>query len=239
MTEIIKFSTLVIEQDTFTEETSLHRRTVHDVKRDVTTSLPRDQWLFQELPYLHEVITSSIIFCVGLVLNALILRCYWSVKTSTAVYIRVLAAYDVMVLTFNLAIKILTGIFLISKLSVIEQVRELIGRLLMSNAMLGPLFMALDRILIVAFPHSFKKHEKKMRITKISIAILQNVAAVTWNVLVISFGQTSPFVKFGVALSTAIFVMQFVACVFLYAFIVWKVRASTRKVRPVTQAGLP
>ena len=43
--------------------------------------------------------------------------------------------------------------------------------------MLGPLFMALDRIQIVAFPHSFKKHEKKMRIAKILIAAVQNITS--------------------------------------------------------------
>ena len=240
MTEIFEFSSHILEQETIIEATSSHGTSSHSVNIEFETfSTQSRQWLFEDLPYLHDVITSSITFCVGLVLNALILRGYWSVKTSTAVYIRVLAVYDIMVLIVNVALRILIGIFLKSKSSEIEQIRLMIGRLLVSNAMLGPLFMALDRILIVAFPHSFKKHEKKMKIAKIVIAALQSVAAVLWSTLFISFGQTSPLVTWAVAISTTMFVMQFVACIFLYTFIVWKVRASTRKVQPVPQAGIP
>ena len=99
--------------------------------------------------------------------------------------------------------------------------------------------MALDRILVVMFPHSFKKHEKKMRIAKILIAAVQNITSASWSSLAFYEGISSVKAKMVLVLSAIIFSLQFIACVVSYVVIVWKVRASTRKVQPVQTDGIP
>ena len=198
-----------------------------------------EHFLYYPVDPLYEVITGSIIFCVGLVLNALILRCYWSVKTSTAVYIRFLAVYDITVLHCSVAAKTASVIFLADISSDIELVRRLTASVLLSYAMLGLLFMALDRILVIVFPHTFKKHEKKIRIAKILIVSVQTFTSLLWWAVAVSFGIKSAFTHIFFALSVIIFFMQFFACVSLYVAIVWKVRAASRKVRPLHPIAIP
>ena len=125
-----------------------------------------DNFVLQPIHPLQDVIVASINFCVGLVLNALIMRCYWSFKTSTAVYIRVLAVYDVIVLLNMSAVRFFILIFPTQSLE-INLAGKNVAHLLMSNAVLGPLFMALDRILIVAFPHSFKSTRERCVLLKL------------------------------------------------------------------------
>ena len=197
-----------------------------------------EPFLYHPIDPVNEIIISSVIFCVGLVLNALILRCYWGVKTSTAVYIRVLAVYDIVFLFCVITIKLLIVSFP-AHAEEIGIAQLFLTILFATNGVLGPLFMALDRYLIVAFPHTYQKHEKKMRIVKILIAVLQNMASVLYCAVSAAFGPSSEPAILVLALSTPLFFMQFLACVVLYVVIVWKVRASTRKVQPVPQAGIP
>ena len=48
---------------------------------------PRIQ-IYSPIPVTHEVISTSILFGIGLVFNLIILLCYWRDKSRTAVYIR-------------------------------------------------------------------------------------------------------------------------------------------------------
>ena len=109
-----------------------------------------------------------------------------------------------------------------------------VNYILFGNSMLGPLFMALDRILIVALPHSFKKHEKKMRIIKICIAIEQNVQSVSHFAAEIFF--FSALAKLLVAFGTFYMVAQFCACIILYGVIVVKIRKARTQIQPATTA---
>ena len=132
-------------------------------------------FLFHQIDLLNGLVVTSVIYCVGIALNILILRCYWSVKTSTAVYIRVLAIYDILMLHYLIAEKISNIFYPVKIPIVIEQLRRWVGMLILQSAVLGPLFMALDRMLMVTFPHTFNKHDGKMRIVKILIAMLQKL----------------------------------------------------------------
>ena len=83
---------------------------------------------FIQVDPVNDVITASVIFCVGLILNVLILRCYWSIKTPMAVYIRVLAVYDIFLLLNMMTTRILIAIFP-AQSDEVELFRLLIGHL--------------------------------------------------------------------------------------------------------------
>ena len=203
----------------------------NDVKSDTFT-------MFYEVNKVHSVIFASVIFCVGLVLNALILRCYWSVKTSTAVYIIVLAFIDIAAMIFMISTR--TADLLFPCDPIVMAVSKLLANLILFVAsVLGPLFMALDRILIVAFPHSFKRHEKRMRIAKIIWTILQS----SYSVIIWILGDLigfNPMKYFWIRIArTLAFTLPCVLCVLLYAVIVAKVRASQKQIQPTTHIAAP
>ena len=136
----------------------------NDFQRKFSVESSENNFYYDPIDPVAGVITAFVIFCVGLVLNALILRCYWSVKTSTAVYIRALASIDICVLSFMLFRTYFLHFPTESRLDLIS---ETLGNFVAVVNVLGPLYLALDRGLIVMLPHSFKKHEKNMRIAKI------------------------------------------------------------------------
>ena len=131
--------------------------------------------LYHPIEPVHDVAIVSVIFCVGLVLNALILRCYWSVKTSTAVYIRVLAVYDMAAVLYLLGYRTSVGVFSISSATL--TVWMCIGNFVALNSMLGPLFIAIDRFVLVLFPHNFTKYTRKIRCAKIFWIFFLNLAS--------------------------------------------------------------
>ena len=193
----------------------------------------KETWLFYEVDPFVNVIVASVIFCVGLVLNAVILRCYWSVKTSTAVYARGLAWIAICAMFYMLTFRITELLFPYEP--IMETVSKVLGNQIAIASVLGPLFMALDRILIVAFPHSFKKHEKKMRIAKIAWAMYQSIF-ITSSFVATDIFNVNVFEILAVKILQSLSLMiPCTLCVALYATIVYKVRASGRKIRPTTQ----
>ena len=80
--------------EAFTKDVDVESSTViwnelHPFIKSSATRSPHAELFYKPINEIHDVTMAAVIFCVGLVLNALILRCYWSVNTSTAVYIRV------------------------------------------------------------------------------------------------------------------------------------------------------
>ena len=206
---------------------------IEEMEMKYTGESSRGILIFSPIDPVHDVIFASVIFCVGLVLNALILRCYWSVKTSTAVYIRVLAWTAVCAMLYVASDRIIFHVF--HPEAMFGAIFSVFANRLGVTSVLGPLFMALDRILIVAFPHSFKKHEKKMRIAKISIVVAQVETTVAYFIIYNTFGNSFFLTTVFKISSTLVFALQCIACVVLYAMIVIKVRASTRKIQPTSK----
>ena len=165
MSDSLELSTQYIISD-ITDEYFVNE----DMVKKCTDKIPKTYFMYYPIDVSHDVVITSIIFCVGLVLNTLNLRLYWRVKTSTAVYIRGMAFIDVCVIIYVL---LRTFLQYFPSEPVLYIISGALGNFAAVVNVLAPLFMALDRILIVAFPHSFKKHEKNMRIAKISWATFQ------------------------------------------------------------------
>ena len=103
---------------------------------------------------------------------------------------------------------------------------------LLLYSMLGPLFLALDRFLIVSFPHNFQLHEKKMR--RFKIALFSLIFVLSWRVF-IPMPKILLIITLGI-LSTLLAV-QFLGCIVLYTIIVVKLRLNDRKMKNSRHVG--
>ena len=190
-----------------------------------------EHFLYYPVNSLYEVLTGSKVFCVGLVLNMLIFRCYWSVKTSTAVYIRVPAVYDIL---FLLCVTSLLIFIFPAHAEELGIVQFLIALLYAANAVIGYRSIS-DRGISLYIKKNTKKDANCKDLdcnnAEHGVGLYVGVSA--------AFGPASGPALFVLAVSTPLFFMQFIACLVLYVVIVWKVRASTRKVQPVQQSGMP
>ena len=124
---------------------------------------------YEPMPLESEISFIVISFVIGVVLNSIILRCFFKVEGDIARYIRAFAVFDLAVIISGLTSRV-------SLLSIFPQDTkhgpnplQIIFAFIFAHSMLGPLFLAMDRFLIVAFPHNFQLHEKKMRMIKIML----------------------------------------------------------------------
>ena len=205
---------------------------LHDTNSDATQTTLTERF-YNPIDPIHDAVFASVAFLIGLVFNALNLRWYWSVKSSTALYIRVLAGLDIAALFLVLVCRVMKCIFVNNVL--IGQSEYFLQGLLCIISVGGPLFMALDRALIVAFPLSFKKHQKKLLIFKISIPIIQSASSLLFSLSSVLIGEAAPPTRILVGVASTTFVLQIVGIVSLYALIVHKIRKSTQKVQPTSQ----
>ena len=88
--------------------------------------------------------------------------------------------------------------------------------------MLPTLFLALDRSLIVALPHKFQLHERKMFLVKLFIGIYTSLVS-------FGVGATLAQVSWLIGLSSLNVMLQFLACLVLYTIIVVRILVSDRQ----------
>ena len=55
-----------------------------------------DSIFYTEIPLIQDITLLSIIVIMGLILNALILRCYWKIRNDIALYIKAFAIFDII-----------------------------------------------------------------------------------------------------------------------------------------------
>ena len=201
--------------------------------RDVNNNIIYNQELpnvcFTELPFIEEAIAVSLTVCLGFLLNLVFFRCFWRSKSSAAVYIRVLAYYDMCVLAslaLNFVIKDVPNF---PKFQSVVKTASFLQRLLAAFTIIGPLFLALDRFLVVTFPHKFQNYTNGMRKAKggiIVVAVATNVLA-QLSVFVLGFESTMTSILAGIL--TLFLATQFLTCVVLYAVIFAKIVHAERK----------
>ena len=175
-----------------------------------------------------DLIISGSLLAFGLALNILILFYYFRDGSGTGRYIRVLALYDCFMLVVQSGLRF-TRLFIKSY----HPIQDVFFALFLfggAYALIGPLFLALDRFLIVAFPFTFPLHQNKMRAIKMGI-----LALVTCNSL--AYIATRLLVEF-LAFTTAAFaILEIVTCVVLYMIIVIKIVRSERKMNNSRHVG--
>ena len=181
---------------------------------------------YGSIPLWNDVALGSLVLLVGLILNSIILRLYFKVKTDLALYMKVLAGFDVLTLCYStlcrgLALSFPKRVYMLYKFY---------GGLdvIVAHAMLGPLFLALDRFLVVVFPHKFQLYEKKMRIFKVVLVLFASSSAIGWL-----FNDWN-LVLMMLCINLLI---HFVGCIVLYTVIVVRVCMSAREMEAHRHTG--
>ena len=159
--ETVKMST----EDFFTSELITELLDL-DVITEKALSYSREEYhfafatsIYTDIPEVNEYFILSSVTILGLVLNAVILRSYWNIRGDIALYIRAFAIFDIFMILYQGCMRS-AQLFLTSYAALIWYIT--VGfSLIASLVMIGPLFLALDRFLIVAFPHKFQLYLKK------------------------------------------------------------------------------
>ena len=182
----------------------------------------------------NDVIIVSIIVALGLVLNSIVLGFYWKVKSPTAVYIRVFAVGDLFVMVFLAGLRV--GMILsLDKSDWFFAVQYGIATVVGALNVIGPLFLALDRFLIVAFPHNFFKHERKLKIAKIVWVVCR--ALVSSSALVSYFVFSGLVLTVSLLLWTIFIAVEIIACAVVYTVIAVLVAVAGRKLKNNRHVG--
>ena len=214
----LKSQTLNGYSDSWTEDVTLNFLSTEEIVQKIKPIV-----LFSKIKESHELIFIALILVFGLVLNSIIFRCYFRVKNDIARYIRFFAIYDCFVIIISLSTRIV--VLYATSQEVLKRILITTTHQCVYYSMLGPLFLALDRFLIVSFPHNFQLHEKKMRRFKVALVLL----TVLLSLYYLFEATKDNFVLITIFLVN--FTLQFLACVVLYVIIVVKIVTSERKMK--------
>ena len=192
---------------------------------------------FTAVPRQQELALVAVIVLLGFMLNITILCCYWHNKTCTSVYIRALAIYDMSVLAGLVVSRVLPTALPgnVTAIKIARIVRISLG----AFYMVGPLFLAIDRTLVVAYPLSFHRHEKSVRVLK--LFILTVIFTVNLLALIFLIGleyDGSVRVAF-LLLLVVVFLLQLMACIVLYTIIIVKLNRAKRKIKQHRHTSKP
>ena len=175
---------------------------------------------YKPVPLVQGLVITCIIFALNILQNSTIFKLYYPVKTDLALYIKVLAAYDFVTgcVSAGCRLVLLVNPSNITAILALNAVFDI----LLGHAMLGPLFLALDRFLVVVFPHKFQLYEKKMRIFKVVLVLFASSSAIgwlfnDWNLVLMMLSIN--------------LMVHFVGCLILYSIIVACILISARKMK--------
>ena len=115
-----------------------------------------------KITFAEDTAMAIIFFSLGCLFNSIILRSYWKEKSPTSTYFIAFAAIDTASLAFMLMRRAVLFVWPNQTNSVLDAVSNLSGALYN----FGPMFLAMDRCLIVAFTHNFREKEGTLRVAK-------------------------------------------------------------------------
>ena len=222
----------------FLTEESLEVFTEEERKENVFVHLQLEEGSqiesFPALSIVEDTAMALFIFSLGILLNSIILRCYWTEKHAISIYLKAFAVTDIACLLFMVIRRVCLIIWAgDEKLDIFIDV---VTGLTTSMYGFGPLFLAMDRCLIVAFPHNFREHEGKLRVAKGSMVILMALLSVTTAVSVrLNPALIATMVLVGLYFF-ALF-LQILAIIALYTTIVVKILMSDRKMKSSRHIG--
>ena len=183
---------------------------------------------YSEIPLAADITLLVVVVGFGLIFNATILRCYWAVRTDIGTYTKGFAVFDIFILIY-LVFMWMARYFMATNLFLNLQLLNGLN-MIACNIMIGPLFLGLDRGLIVAFPHKFKIYKARMRFFK-GVWLLVSVLAGIGTCF------TSEIRNISFVFSILNLYLQLLACVGLYAFIAVRILISERKMKNHRQIG--
>ena len=187
-----------------------------------------------QITLIEDTAIAVFIFSFGILLNTIILRNYWREKSTTSTYFRAFALIDIASVAFMLMRRIILFVWPANASLIIFNV---LTNLIAGLYNFGPMFLAMDRCLIVAFPYNFRDHERKLRTAKGCMILVVTILSLNFSILQ-RFGDPDSTVTavFGM-LSGFVSVLQIIAIVVLYAMIVVKVLKSDVKMKDSRHIG--
>ena len=133
---------------------------------------PGVEKFFKPAPTWQHILAIWLIVVTGWVMNSLIIKIYWRMRTTNRIYVLAMALLDLIALTFVLLPRFVIfflGQSLVS--DVIEFARYALANLIFTLYMLLPLFLALDRFVAVSYPHKMKDQLQRIRPFKMGLVI--------------------------------------------------------------------
>ena len=181
----------------------------------------------------EDIAMAVLVFSVGITLNSIILRCYWKDKGATSIYFRAFSVADMFFLVMMFARRVCFLFWPVKEIYIFFAVtNNLMGT--MYN--FGSLFLAMDRCLIVAFPHNFRKHEGKLRAAKGSMVFAMLLLSLAFSFAKFNLSDSFVISIINRSMVVAMFV-QILGIVVLYGVIIAKVQISDRKMKASRHIG--
>ena len=188
---------------------------------------PNTAKFFPHIPEWQHICAIWSIFIVGWILNLLVIKVYSGLKSGNSVYVLAMAVIDLCFLSFALLPRFFM-LFLKDGfiLQLVSLCRFLAVIFLMTQYMLMPLFLALDRFVAVKYPLSKKYIHKKLRPVKIGL-ILSNVLLCVMTAVGEILQLNSR--RFVVAILIVLFATEVLTSLGLYVVIAFKLMMARRK----------
>ena len=180
-----------------------------------------DNLTYLPVNFFTEVVFRLSLIFVGSILNVIILKCYFRDTSSLASYIRAFAVLDILILFAGSFDFFFLNLF--PTQVAVANVLISIFRALAAFSMLGPLFLALDRCLIVIAPHKVSLYAAKMQMFKIILFVLTSLVGLGFLISNVNTGVVYIF-------ATVVFMLQFIGCLVLYSVIIAQILVSERKI---------
>ena len=203
-------------------------------------NVPLSLDFYREIPIEAEWAITVVVFIFGNLLNVLVVQFYRKVKSSIRPYVLFLAFIDLVSISFIMMPRIVLRYLPVGTTLYVVRILLYALMLLFYNVqMYGPLFLALDRFLVVSFPHNFRD---KQKFAKIPIVVLPTLHVITSICVVILqvFADSTSMTFFLVSnLNNCFKMIQIFGCLSLYAIVVVKIMLNERKMADSKHAGAP
>ena len=180
---------------------------------------------FTLIPFSFDVTLVSVIAVIGIALNLIILICYSKIKSPICSYIEALVILDILILLNMIAIFCVRVTLSCKAFDYLRKLRSLLA----GHYLLTPLFLALDRFLIVVSPMNFRNYTKPMRIAKSIVVVLTFVLSALAIFLDDFIPEESVAYMSILRTTTAWIVLQLIVCIVLYLIIVCKIFVADGK----------
>ena len=206
----------------------------HAVTEEILFKFPLDSELVfttaepkgLHLPFVEHMIINPLVCVLGILLNSIILKVYFKEKSDLALYIKCFASLDIFNLLLSTSVRY--SVLLLEPAPWKRYFRHSLD-IYTGFTMLGALFLALDRFLVVVFPHKFQLYEKKMRIFKVVLFVFASSSVVG-----LFFDD---FYAVGGLIVSLNLLLHLVGCLVLYSIIVARVFLNDRKMNKHRHVG--
>ena len=203
----------------------------------INISLSTDAF-FSKIPIVAEMVATTFIFVFANFVNILVVKFYVKSKCRSRPYILGLAVLDLVGISFAVFPRILLRVLRPCLARVVLRITlHLIFVEVYNMYMYGPLLLAIDRFLVVQFPHNFREMKRRSKYFIYFLPSLHFLVMVAVVASEIFLGQKSLAFFVLSNIGTVLKLVQILGCAIMYRKIVVKISASQRKMGKFKHKG--